>query len=322
MQVICNRWSLPQRLYLRLLPILVVRAVRGPALFKSNQLKGADLALRLARRCGASFLARCGYLLSDFQARAHGEGSQEHRAALQLERRVFLGADHCVVTTEEMRAQLQDYGLERKRISIIPNYVDTNAFAPAARPAGSGGRLVFIGRLEEQKNPLSLIRALQGLDVALDMIGDGSLRSAVEAEARRCDVRLYLHGNLPHSALPAMINAADLFVLPSRYEGHPKTLLEAMACGAAVIGTRTPGIEQVIRHNETGLLCEPSVDGLRHSIQALLTNDALRKSLGEKARAFVVAKNDLDGTVQQELAVYRRAIADHKNSCEGDLCPE
>ena len=307
-EVICNRWGLPQGLYRRLLPHLLGGARRGPAIFKSNQLRGADLALRLARRCGAAFIARCGYLLSDFEAQAHGRASAEHGAAQQLEAHVFGGADHCVVTTEAMRVRLREYGLPDERLSVIPNYVDTGVFSPSTAPAVSGRRVIFVGRLDEQKNPITLVQALAGLDVTLDLVGEGRLRSSVEAEARRRGVDVRFHGNLPHLALPAIIRAGDLFVLPSHYEGHPKTLLEAMACGIAVVGSNVPGIRDVIRHRRTGWLCEPSVEGIRQAVTTLLEDPVLRVSLGRKARDFIVAEYDLGLVVEREMAVYRRVM--------------
>src|SRR3546814_7383738 len=91
----------------------------------------------------------------------------------------------------------------------------------------SSDLIVFIGRLSAQKNPLLLIEALEGLDLELDMVGDGDLRATAEREAARRGVKARLHGNLPHQNLPEMINAGRIFVLPSSYEGHPKTLLRS-----------------------------------------------------------------------------------------------
>src|SRR3546814_19405107 len=87
------------------------------------------------------------------------------------------------------------------------------------------------------------------------MVGDGDLRATAERDAARRGVKARLHGNLPHQNLPEMIHAGRIFVLPSSYEGHPKTLLEAMACGAAVLCTDVPGIREVIEDGRTGLLC-------------------------------------------------------------------
>src|SRR3546814_20581124 len=103
------------------------------------------------------------------------------------------------------------------------------------------------------------------------MVGDGDLRATAEREAARRGVKARLHGNLPHQNLPEMINAGRIFVLPSSYEGHPKTLLEAMACGPAVIGTDVPGIREVIDDDRPGLLCTPTAAARRDPHERLLS---------------------------------------------------
>ena len=306
--VLCNRWGLPQGIYRRLLPGLLRRAQRGAAVYKSNQTSGAALALSLARRNGACFLARCGYMLSDFKRRAEGEASAAYMNARALEREVFTGADRCVVTTEAMRDEVAGYGVPVDRVSVVPNYVDTALFKPSPASHGGNRRVAFIGRLTAQKNILLLVQALAGLEVELDIVGQGELREEIEAEARRRGVVATFHGSLPHERLPEIINSADLFVLPSHYEGHPKTLLEAMACGAAVVGTDVSGIREVVDDRRTGLLCPPEAAALRATIERLLADDTLRRFLGGNARHQVETTLSLDRVVELELAAYRAAL--------------
>jgi len=321
-EVICNRWGLPQRVYKHLLPILLKGSIRGPAIFKSNQVKGADLAFKLARRLKVGFVARCGYLLSEFQEYEFGQGSKEHNEAVGLEQLVFTGSDCCVVTTETMRARLLEYGVKEERLKVVPNYVDTDLFSPSGNGLVNAKRAVFIGRLEAQKNPIVLIQALEGLGVRLDVVGDGSLRHQLKAEASRRGVEVIFHGNIPHTELPHIIRESALFILPSHYEGHPKTLLEAMACGTAVIGARVPGIQEVISHQSTGWLCEPTAAGLREAINTLLENPELRTAMGDAAREFIISEYDLSRIVEMELAVYSKVWSDAENLGEGQSCPE
>src|SRR3546814_2278178 len=96
--VVCNRWGLPQGIYRKRLSGMLRRACRGRAIYKSNQMRGAELALSLAQKAGASFIARCGYMLSEFVARAEGEASAEHRRATALEN---------LVRSEEHTSELQ-----------------------------------------------------------------------------------------------------------------------------------------------------------------------------------------------------------------------
>src|SRR3546814_10357095 len=127
-----------------------------------------------------------------------------------------------------MKEKVVGYGVPEERVSVIPNYVDTMLFRPLEGQEGGKARIVFIGRLSAQKNPLLLLEALEGLDLELDMVGDGDLRATAEREAARPGVKARLHGNLPHQNLPEMSNAVRLFVLPSSYDRHPKTLLKAL----------------------------------------------------------------------------------------------
>src|SRR3546814_9423288 len=80
-------------------------------------MRGAELALSLAQKAGASFIARCGYMLSEFVARAEGEASAEHRRATALENLVFNAAGHCIVTTGAMKEKVVGYGVPEERRS-------------------------------------------------------------------------------------------------------------------------------------------------------------------------------------------------------------
>ena len=302
-RVLSNRWRLPLKLYARLIPWLHAQDLRRTDVVKSNQVAGAEIALAAARRFGKKFIARCGYLPSEFAMHAHGEGSKEVTKARTLERRVFTAADLVVVTTEAMRRTvIDDYGLDGKLVRVIPNYVDTDLFRPAQEPP-AGKRICFIGRLAEQKNPFALVKALEGLDVELVIIGDGHLRRPLEDEARRRGVAATFLGNLPHAELAGILNGSLMFVLPSHYEGHPKALLEAMSCGLPVIGADVPGIREVVSHMDNGYLCDGTPESIRRAVTTLLGDPALCGRLGNEARKFVVENCSLDRIVKEELVL-------------------
>jgi glycosyltransferase involved in cell wall biosynthesis len=112
-----------------------------------------------------------------------------------------------------------------------------------------------------------------------------------------------LLGNVQHRQLPGILKSADLFVLPSRYEGHPKTLIEAMACGLPVVGTDVPGIREIIQHGENGYLCGTSPEEIREAIRVILGDSERRVRMGRNAREFVVEHFALDRIVEKELAL-------------------
>ena len=125
---------------------------------------------------------------------------------------------------------------------MIPNYVDTELFAPAPSEDRRQNRLLYVGSFNQVKNPLELLfEALEGMDAELVMVGRGSLAEGLAHEAAERRLPVKFLGNLPNHELPRLFNSATAFVMPSLIEGHPKALLEAMGCGVQVIGTNVPG---------------------------------------------------------------------------------
>jgi glycosyltransferase involved in cell wall biosynthesis len=98
-----------------------------------------------------------------------------------------------------------------------------------------------------------------------------------------------------------MLNSCDLFVLPSKWEGMPKALVEAMACGLPVIGTDVPGIRDLIDHGRNGYLCEPGERGIRSAIASLIEDPQVGARLGQEARKFAASRFSLENIASIEL---------------------
>lgn len=312
-RIVCNR-GLPEKRYRHWLATRLPGCWHSPVLVKTNQTAGSDLARSAAVKAGARFIARCGYWLSDFAAQEHGHGAEQAETARRLEERSYPAADRCIVTTAAMARALRDLGVEDGRIDIVPNYVDTDLFMPQPEPSSSPGiRISFVGRLVPQKNPDLLIRAAQAAGMGADIVGDGPLMADLRTLAGSQPVTF--HGNLPHGRLPAIIQDSFCFLFPSNYEGHPKALLEAMACGVPVIASRRPGLQEVIRDGETGLLVEPALEDILAAIARLRTEPGLAARLGTAARAYICDQLSLDSTVHRELSVYARTLTIPPRAC-------
>lgn len=297
-----NALRLPTGLYLRWLARRL-RSLRGAAVVRSNQVRGAELAAAFARRLGLPFVARCGYLPSLFSTWAHGENSPEAQTDLALEREVFGAADRVFVSTPALASRVRDAcEVDADRVTVIPNFVETDRFAPGGE-AGHGQRIVFVGRLEPQKNLSLLLEAMEGERWALHVIGAGPLRDALEREARERGVDATFEGNVGHGDLPARLREAGVFCLPSRYEGHPKALLEAMSCGLAAVATDVAGSRDVIEDGRNGVLCKPEPEALRAALRSVIEDPQRRAALGAAARAFVVEHCSLDRVVEREIVV-------------------
>ncbi|MEO5328743.1 MAG: glycosyltransferase family 4 protein [Magnetococcus sp. THC-1_WYH] len=308
-RIVCNRWNLGPQWYRRTFPLALRSCRKGPAIFKSNQVRGGGIPVYLAKRFGKPSIARCGYLPSDSLKTRQGEAAEAIRQAMLWENELFSQANRCVVTTQAMKhCLLQDYGVASGNVRVIPNYVDTTLFAPDANREKNKRRIIFVGRLEEVKNIFSLIDALVAQDVGLWVVGDGSQRQALENAAREKGVSTQFFGARPHHELPELLNSATAYILPSTWEGHPKTLLEAMSCGLPCIGSDIPSIRSVIHHGENGLLCGLDATSIRHTIVQLLAQPALQERLGQNARTYALQHLSLERIVAMELEVYRELL--------------
>lgn len=306
-RVCVNRWGLSKRIYGRLIPWLHRDVLRRCDVIKTNQFCGGQHALRAARDFGKPLIARGGYMWSAFEESKSGGHSSSARLARRTEDRVFTAADRIVVTTPQMADGIAArLPAAAQRIRVVPNYVDTALFVP--RDEVKTHDLLFLGRLRPQKNIEQLLEAIRPLDVRLLMIGGGAEAAAWKQRWASLGDRVTWLGSVPHGELPRHFSAVRAFILPSLYEGHPKALIEAMACGCACIGTDVPGIRELIRHGDNGFLCGTSATEIRNAITHVLGEGPLRASLGQRARQFAQRQFSLDHIVSLETEIVEEAI--------------
>jgi glycosyltransferase involved in cell wall biosynthesis len=306
-RILCNETGLPWEQYESELLSIHGKALADCDVIKTNQTNGAQFALQAAQTFGKPLVARCGYMWSFNWQREFGYDSPEATHARDIEETVFRAAEKVVVTTEAMAADIARRIPEASpKTYVIPNYVDTDVF----RPQESGrieNSLVFVGRIAPEKNLEALLEAVSDLPVALTLIGEGRLRPGLQKRFSHLDGRVSWEGNIPNMQLPDFFNRSQIFILPSLYEGHPKTLIEAMSCGLPVIGGDSPGIKEIISHGFNGYLSSTDSTSLHAAIRDLVEDADLRFNLGRNARTTVMERFSLDGIVNLELAVLREA---------------
>ena len=162
----------------------------------------------------------------------------------------FARADAVVAVSEALRRGMQAHGVTRP-IRVVPNPVDITTFAPDDAPRN--GRLLAVGLLYDAKGYEHLLEAVavlrqRGVDVALDIVGDGPRRDTYETLARTLGVagRVQFHGTLAREEIAALMRTASLFVLASRYDNNPVALIEAMASGLPVVATAVGGVPELV----------------------------------------------------------------------------
>lgn len=159
---------------------------------------------------------------------------------------------------------------------------------------GEQVKLLAVGRLQDVKNHEMLIRAMPEIRAfdprcELTILGEGKKRDQLQSLAEQLGLSdvVSMPGNLPHDKLWSEYDAADLFILPSRSEGTPKVVLEAMARGCPVIASSVGGVPSAVKHMQSGLLFESNQqDQMTEMIQLMLKDELLRRHCQIKALEF------------------------------------
>jgi glycosyltransferase involved in cell wall biosynthesis len=265
---------------------------------------GADIALKSAKLYDKPLINRMGYMWSDFTKQENGDFQE----IINYEENIFHNSDKIVVTTQEMyQSIVSRYKGLKNKISIIPNYVNTELFKPSDNFTKEFD-ILFIGRITHQKNVQGLLEALKDLNIKAFIIGDGDLKKGLIEQYGNLDGRVVWQDAIPHNDLPNTMNRCLIYILLSFYEGHPKTLIEAMAAGMPVIGTDVPGIREIIENRKNGMLCGTEAKNIKSTIEKLLTNQILCKKLGQNANKYAIQHFSLEKILDMELNLYNSLL--------------
>jgi glycosyltransferase involved in cell wall biosynthesis len=197
-------------------------------------------------------------------------------------------------------AALEEHGLPP--FATVPN-----AVGPAPLPGERVAGVIAVGRLVEQKNHELAIRAMTEVPGAtLAIVGDGPLRPELERLAAELGASVIFTGVRRDAR--ALMGAADVVVMPSRWEGLPLTALEALASGTPLVATNVRGLRELLTDGENALLVPEEPDALAAAIRRVLEDDQLAARLSEAGRQVEGAGSDA-ALVAGFLSIYERLVA-------------
>ena len=222
----------------------------------------------------------------------------------------FNQADVVFCYTEADRRRVQSFDVTSD-IEVVPNGIDIERFTPDGpttnRIKHDGPVVLFVGRLVEGKRPQLAVEAVKRLreerpDVKLYICGEGPLRAELDEIAE--DGVEFL-GHVSYDEMPEVYRRADVLVLPSRAEGLPRTVLEAMASRTPVITSDLPNIREVV--TRSGLTIEETdPDAWRDAIQQLLSERTSADDLGASGYELVTENHSWSETVRLTTDSLRR----------------
>ena len=196
-----------------------------------------------------------------------------------------------VALTPEVRNSVAEfYGIPLRRVPVIYNGIDLSRCVPKTTyETGETVTILHVGRFDVPKNHPGLLEAFRLLlethpECRLRLVGDGELRPDMEKLAREKGIADFVEFCGMQSNVYPYLHDADIFTLPSIYEGNPMTIIEAMGTGLPIVASRVGGIPDMISDGESGLLVEPEPQSICAGLTRLVGDAALRQRLGLAAR--------------------------------------
>ncbi|MBE6639340.1 MAG: glycosyltransferase [Ruminococcaceae bacterium] len=222
----------------------------------------------------------------------------------------FAGVTPVALSDVVQASIVKEYKLKEEKIPIVLNGINLSRCNPKREYSKDGNlKILHIGRFSEVKNHKGLLKAFQILhqkypDTELHLIGEGELKDQIAALAAQYDIAQEVRFLGAKSNVYEYLHEADVFTLPSVYEGIPMTLIEAMGTGLPIVATAVGGVPDMLSDKETALLTAVDENEIAKAFIELYENEALRRKLGENARA-ASGRFSSDVMAKAYISVYK-----------------
>jgi glycosyltransferase involved in cell wall biosynthesis len=242
---------------------------------------------------------------------ADGISPLQRRISIPLERFAGrIGGKVITVSRANEEIAAREAITDRENLVTIWNGIpDTNQRATPG--LAEVPKIVMVARFAPQKDQLSLVQALSGVQRPwrLFFVGDGPTRAEVEAESQklRLSDRIAFLGD--RGDIADVLASSDLFVLSTKWEGLPLSILEAMRAGLPVISSDVGGCSEAVDHGITGFLTPPcDVRKLREKLESALSSKPLLRAMGEAGRERFDRDFRIESMIKKLMNVYHDAI--------------
>lgn len=257
---------------------------------------------------------------------AHGflRGDWKNRFYEWLEEREWRRTHSVVAVSRPLEARLLEIGVDRSRVTYLPNAWTGDGLDPLPREAaraalglpGDGRVVGWVGRFSPEKGPDVLLDALTascagragGEPYRLCYVGDGPLLESVRAEAcaRGLADAVHFAGVQPRAG--RLFRAFDAFALSSRSEGTPIALFEAMAAGVPIVATRVGGVPDVVEAAHARLVAPEDPSALAQALEDTLDDAAAARGRAEAARERLGTAYDVEAWLERYESIYAETL--------------
>ncbi|MCM8787207.1 MAG: glycosyltransferase family 4 protein [Candidatus Omnitrophica bacterium] len=298
-----NKYSLHRYIYSLILPLFYLKEIASCEVFRGLQITGGLPAILIKILFRKRIVVNYGY---PYIKVALLEGKKIQAFLYKIIEKVIMAfCDKVIVTTSEIKKYLGN----NKKIVLIPNGVNTGLFKSLKRKKLFS--VIYVGRLEKQKNLKLLLNAVSLLEKKnrkVLFIGHGSQKENLLRLAKEKEIELKILDRVSHNRLPEFYNQAEMFILPSLIEGHPKALLEALSCGVPCIANDIEAVKSIIQDKKNGLIFDRTSNSLKKKISLILKNRKLAQKLGKEGRKTIVKSYDYKILIKNEIKLLKQDL--------------
>jgi len=306
-----------------------VSILKLPSFFRKIRKKVGELKPDLIRAHGprpsSSFAVHAGKKNNiPTVSSVHNEGDEQRKyeknwkfyAAILFEYHTFKNSDTILCVADYLQPYVRKYG--GKNLVTIYNKVYLDKFKPKQIKAEltSSNRplnILTVMRLDNQKDPFSIVEAIKGLNAHLTIIGQGDIENDVKKLVKKLELtqQVTMIPSVPNKDIPTYYHNTDIFVMSTKYEGFCIPILEAMAAETTVVSCDTMPIPEIL--GETGIIVPRNKTGFHEAFKNIIENPQILKQNADKQ---LIRAQEIDGyqMEKKEKELYIKLIDDRANS--------
>tara|TARA_B100000902_G_scaffold388389_1_gene433894 strand:- start:545 stop:1702 length:1158 start_codon:yes stop_codon:yes gene_type:complete len=289
-------------------PLLNYKKLSYIDVIKVNQLSGSWVGLFFKFLLKKPLFIRTGY---DAYLFSKYEKKPKYKQILfkRLTAIILKFADlYSVTSRSDEKFILDNYKFNNSKLVLRPNWVDTSYEFSQSNFDNRKCKLLSIGRLETQKNFMFLLKSLKDTGIEIDIVGSGSLKKNLIEFAEANNIKLKILDKVSNSEILNMLKNYKYFILPSLYEGNPKSLLEAMSSGCLVFASNINNNTEVIKDSYNGFLFGFDENFLKELLTSKILNDTNYSKILKNSLNDTRQNNSLDSLVNLEVDDYSLLI--------------
>jgi glycosyltransferase involved in cell wall biosynthesis len=302
--IVPKKINVPNIIYELLLPFIERKIIKKCSFYKTNQNSGiiAPAIAKILNK-NSKFIVRSGYIGSEHAKLAKFPFYARSYFWL-AENFAYRFCDKAFIPNNNSNLLIGKYPFLRNKLVTMNNFINVELFKK--NEMGKKYDIIYVARLDKDKNHLAILKAVKGKTLKIIFIGQGKEKDNIISFAEKNNISVKIIDKIPNNLLPDYYNSSRMCIFPSLHEGNPKTLLEAMSCGLPVIGFNVIGVNSIIQNDKNGLLLEYNdIENLRKDIGRVLNDNNLSQKLSKSARKFIKDNFSLDTLLSKELDVYK-----------------